>query len=182
MSHRLLLPKYKTVKQYEKTGNFAIRRYYRWPYRFFYRHKLRMILDMMDKGRIYDNALDFGCGRAEIFKPSLDRFCVRVKCVDTLADVKPIYWKFELIICGSILEFLTIRTTMTMLRDMLKPRGQIVGASPMDTWSTRLYFRLIGDKKKRKTHEEIMFWVRKNFRVLEYKEWFGLYFSFKARL
>lgn len=179
MRHSLVLPPYSKVRDYDGKGNYAIRKYYRLPYSFFYRHKLRMILKELDSKRIYRNLLDFGSGPAEIFRESLERHAITVKCVDTLSYIDP-RWKFDVVVCASVLEFVDLDFTVPLLKSIIAPNGMLIGASPMKTRLSKLYFSLIKDSSKRNSHEAIINSISKHFFLVGQKEWFGLYFSFKA--
>ena len=177
MSHSLLLPPLSKVVEYEGTGNFSVKRYYKWPFSFFYCHKLDMILDLMDSGRVYISIVDFGCGKAKILKESLNIRSLNVSCVDKDDDIKG---RYDLIVCASVLEFVNLKLVLPRLKSHLIHGGQLIGASPMDTRLSRFYFRLIGDKRKRHSHKTILTELHKQFFVTKKVEWFGLYFSFKA--
>lgn len=178
-TNMLHLPPYKDVKELEGKGNFAVDAYYKFPQMLFYRHKLHMILDMMGKG-IYHKVLDFGCGKARIFEKELLRHSISVKSVD-IEDVINPKWKFDLIICSSVLEFCNLNHTLNMLNGILSPVGIIIIASPMDTTLSYLYYKIIGDKKQRHNHNHIVESVSKVFHIIEYKSWLGLYFCMKVR-
>lgn len=175
MSHSLLLPPLSKVIDYEGKGNFAIRKYYKFPYSFFYRKKLQMILDVMDNK--YHSILDFGSGPAEIFRESLVQHSTKVVCVDKLDKVVN---KYDLIVCASVLEFVNLKETLPYLKSHLMYGGALIGSSPMDTKLSRFYFRLIGDENKRHSHHVILTELYKHFWIVKKKEWFGLYFSWKA--
>lgn len=176
MSDSLLLPPLSQVADFEGKGNFAIKKYYHLPFSLFYRQKLRMILELMN-GEKYQSILDFGSGPAEIFRESLQGRGRRVECVDKLDKI---IGKYDLIVCASVLEFVNLKETLPYLKRHLMPAGALIGASPMETNWTRYYFSLIGDKIKRNSHKEILAELSKHFWVVKKKEWFGLYFSWKA--
>lgn len=127
---------------------------------------------------MYSNILDFGCGKAQILKPTLNRHAYTVKCVDK-GDKLP-NEKFEVIVCASVLEFVPLEKTLKYLKKSLAQGGVLIGSSPMTNWVTASYLKYAGDKSRRNTHTEIMDALREFFKVLDYKEWNGLYFSFKA--
>lgn len=179
MSNSLLLPPLSQVAKWEGQGNYTIKKYYKWPFSLFYRHKLNMILDLMDKHRIYINVLDFGSGRAEIFRRSLSLRSRKVRCVDAYHVIN-YNEKYDLIICSSILEFVDLKKTIPFLKEHLMRGGSLIGASPMSTKWSNLYFRMIGDNLKRNSQSEILNELRKHFLITKKKEWLGLYFSFKA--
>jgi len=177
MLHSLALPPYSKVKDYEGQGNYAVRRYYQFPFSFFYRQKLKMIISHFKKGKIYRNILDFGAGRPEIFREELTKHALQVKCIDLLEPID-FRWKFDVVVCASVLEFTNLPICLSSLKKIVHPNGMIVVSSPMDTLLSRLYFKIIKDNNKRKTHKEIMEEAFKYFFVIKYQEWFGLYFSF----
>jgi len=179
MRNRLSLPPLQGIKHLDGKGNFAVKKYYAFPFSFFYQKKLRMILNLLDRKRIYRNILDFGSGEAEIFKPELSKRALNVKCVDKVSEIN-VRWKFDVVVCSSVLEFCNLNPVLNRIRQICQPYGMLVGASVMDTWATRLYFKLIGDKQKRKSHKEILEAVHKHFFIVEQYEWFGLYLSFKG--
>lgn len=180
MSNRHLnLPDYKTVKHLEGGGNYAVGRYYKWPFSIFYQKKLRMILDLMD-GRMYDNILDYGAGPANMFGEELGNHCHRLVSFDT-SSIMNKDWRFSAIVCASVLEFIPDPwCTLNLLDSMLKPKGDIFIASPMSTPLTGLYFKLIGDERFRWPHLHIKNFVDYRFVIDEYREWNGLYFAIKA--
>jgi len=178
MLHSLALPKYDKVKDYEGTGNFAVSKYYKFPWRIFYRHKLKMIVSHFDK-KLYRNILDFGSGKAEIFREELQKHALQVKCIE-LQDEINASWKFDVVVCASVLEFTHLPVCLSTLKRVVHPNGMLVVSSPMDTWLSRLYFKFIGDKNSRHSHKEILSESSKYFFILDYQEWFGLYFSFKG--
>lgn len=174
---KLDLPPYHELQRYEGTGNYAIWKYYQWPYRIFYRKKLKMILSLITKTpdcRI----LDFGAGPG-IFTKTLQAVGV-VKSIDFRDTIDP-RWKFDLIICGSVLEFVDLKPALHTLKFMTKPGSEIIVASPMKTWLSRLYFKSIKDTKSRHSHEVIIEEMSKVFHVETVKKWFGLYFALRAR-
>lgn len=175
MSHSLLLPPLSKVADYEGKGNFAIGKYYHLPFSFFYQQKLKMILDLMDEK--YQSILDFGSGPAEIFRESLEEYSNRVVCVDKLDNI---IGKYDLIVCASVLEFVNLKETLPYLKSHLMTGGTLIGSSPMDTIFSQYYFRTIGNKLKRHSHQTILSELSKHFWIVKKKEWFGLYFSWKA--
>ena len=176
MSHRLLLPPLSTISHLEGTGNFAVSKYYHWPWAPIYQTKLKMMLELLDTRRMYRSTLDYGCGAAQIMRPTLEKLSDKITSVDK-DDAEPI-GKFDLIICGSVLEFVNLDETLHFFQKHLAQGGQIVGASPMDTPMTRLY--LISDLNKRHSHHYIMRKLKEYFNVTHSSSWLGLYFSFKA--
>ena len=174
----LRLPPFASLKNLEGKGNFAVSKYYQFPYRFFYRYKLKMIVDLMPKGQVYHNILDFGSGSG-IFEPELKRHALFVKRFDK-HDIIDKRWRFDAIVCASVLEFCQLPHTVGLLYDLLKPEGKLYVGSPMETGLTKLYFKLIKDKNKRNNHAKILSEVSKKFRIEKYNSWMNLYFSLRA--
>ena len=175
----LTLPELKGVAHLESKGNYAIKRYYQWPFSFFYQHKLKMVLDLMDKP-YYHNILDFGAGPG-IFNETLKRKATHVVEYDIDKPIKE-HSSFELIICASVLEFIQfLDGQCKILNKKLTNGGKIIVASPMNTLATRTYFNLIGDKHKRNSHETILSTLSQNFFLEEYHTWLGIYFSARLR-
>lgn len=180
MLHRLALPSYESIRKFEGKGNFAVGKYYKFPFKFFYRQKLRMIMDMFETGRMYGSILDFGCGKAQILRDSLEKKSFYVKCVDIL-DWIDYEYKYDVVVCASVLEFCDpLYDTALMLRKIVRKDGMVVVASPMKNILTRLYFWLIGDTYIRNNHMKIISQMSEFFTISDYKEWNGLYFSFKG--
>lgn len=180
MPDSLLLPPLSKVIEHEGKGNFAIKRYYKWPFSFFYRHKLKMILDMMDSNRTYSHILDFGCGPAMIFNETLKKRASKVTGIDVNDEIGT-KKEYDLIVCASSLEFVNnLDYTLKRLNKLLLPGQALIGASPMQNRITRFYFDLIGDKNIRNPHQMILNSLHRNFFLVRKKEWFGLYFSWKA--
>lgn len=177
--HPIHFPPFQSLKKFEGKGNFAIKKYYQYPFRPFYRKKLYMIRDLMDKKRVYDNILDFGSGPG-IFTTELKRHALNVKSIDT-GDILDKRSKFDLIICASVLEFIEdLPRTLNSLACVSRLKTQIIVASPMDTILSLLYFKLVGDNQIRNSHESIVHNLRKFYSMEFYKEWAGLYFVFKG--
>lgn len=179
MLHSLALPPYESVKHLEGKGGYAVDKYYRHPYKFFYKKKLEMVLSYLTPGRLYMSILDFGCGQAKILLPSLQRRACFVDSVDRIEDVDT-KADYSVIVCASVLEFVDLPRYLKVLREALHKNGMLIVASPMQTFFAEYYFHLIKDRKRRHSHKDILATVRKHFYVSGYKEWFGLYFSFKA--
>lgn len=176
MLYGLTLPEYNEVSHLEGKGNFAVKKYYQFPYKYFYLKKLKMIVDALGKWKIYRNILDFGCGEAKIFKNELYKYALSVTCADKLNDIN-YTWKFDVIVCASVIEFLPIKVAAQILKNILKPGGKIIISSPMQTKLSRFYFWLIQDANQRYSQDEILEGFEEmGFKVKEYKEWLGLYF------
>ena len=174
----LKLPPYSSIKEFEGHGNYAISKYYKWPYRFFYRHKLKMILNLMEKGKIYHNILDYGSGPG-IFTPELKKHALFVNSFD-IDDVLNPRWKYGAVVCSSFLEFSELPFTLHTIRNILNPKGKLYVASPMATGLTKAYFRFIKDKNKRHDHTKILSEISKQFKIEEYHSWLNLYFALRA--
>ena len=176
-SKGLLLPKFRAVKIYQGKGPYAIDKYYKWPWKVFYRHKLKMIVRMLGNQKYY-NILDFGSGPG-IFLEELRKHAQFVVGYERDEPINRA-WKFDVIVCASVLEFCQLHHTLGLIKSLLKPGGFIVVASPMETKLSRFYFKLIGDKSSRHSHDVIFSEIGKKFRISEYKTWLGAYFCLKA--
>ena len=172
------LPPFHKLAKYEGLGRYAIRKYYAFPYRFFYRKKLKMIVDLMPKDHIYNNILDYGSGPG-IFTPELKRHAINVKSFD-MKDVIDPRWRFQAIVCASVLEFTDIYSRLYFFNRIMSSKAHLYIASPMNTRLSRAYFKLIGDKESRHSHKKILSEVSKQFKIEEYHTWMKLYFSIKA--
>ena len=177
MLYSLQYPPIKDIANLEGKGNFAVSKYYQWPFRPFYRYKFKMVVDMM-RGEHYSRLLDFGAG-SRIFKPELLRHANFVSCVDKDSVINPL-WRFNAIVCASVLEFTHLYHTLSMLQGLMHPASVLYVASPMDSLATRWYFKLIKDSYIRHPHGVIKQAIEKYFIIKEYKEWMGLYFALKA--
>ena len=177
MFHSISYPPLSSIKHFEGKGNFAVRKYYDFPFLFFYRHKLKMIVDMMGDDK-FDRILDFGAGSG-IFHTELIKHAKSVTCVNEDSKLNP-DWRFDAIICASVLEFCHLYSTVSRLHSLLNPGGVLYVASPMDTKFSNFYFKAIKDTKMRHSHELIKSVVSSKFKIEEYKEWMGLYFALKA--
>jgi len=173
----LTLPERSQIIKHEGLGNYAISKYYQFPYSFFYQYKLRMILSMM-KGEKCSKILDYGAGPG-IFTPELRKWG-KVVSVDISDQISPL-WKFDLIICSSVLEFTYLDHTLRLLKSLLNKDGKIIVASPIKSKLSNIYFGSINDQKVRHSHLEIQSAVFKQFKIERYEEWLSLYFVLKAR-
>ena len=178
MLHSVQYPPLSEVAHLEGKGNFAVSKYYKWPFKPFYRHKLSMIVDMMGDSH-YNRLLDFGAG-SKIFYPELQRHANFVTCVDKFSVINP-SWRFDAIVCASVLEFVSLNEIVKILCYIMAPHGVIYVASPMETKLSKFYFNLIGDKLTRHSHQEIKLAIMNNFILEEWKTWNRLYFCLKAR-
>lgn len=176
MFNRILLPEYETLKEYEGKGNYAISKYYKFPYKYFYQQKLKMVVSLME--RRYKNCLDFGSGPG-IFLPELRRHADNVIAYDKGDKLDP-GLKFDLIVCSSVIEFCHLESTLKFLKEILKEDGHLIVASPMKSTFSKTYFKLIRDNKNRHCHLDIIKYISNRFKIVQKKEWFGLYFSLKA--
>lgn len=177
MFDSIALPPYPSLKRYEGKGNWAIKKYYQWPYSLFYRHKLKMIVEMLGKKK-HNNILDFGAGPG-IFTKELSKHAISVKSFD-LGDVMDLRWKFDVIVCASVLEFVPLEHTLKLLKALMKPKGILIVGSPMDSKFSRAYFKFIKDKNTRYSHQEIIEAMEKVFGIVAEKSWMNLYFTAKA--
>lgn len=172
ITHPLKFPSYSSVKHYEGKGNWTVEKYYKLPYRFFYRHKIRMIERML-RGRKYKTIVDFGCGPG-LFKDEWLKYGKNVHLVDTLEDFRG--HKADLTVCSSVMEFVNLDHTFMKLAEHTNRNGDIIVASPMATELSEFYFNLIGDRTKRNTHQDILSAMSKHFDIRNYKHWMDLYF------
>ena len=178
MLHGIAYPPLHTIEHLEGKGNFAVSKYYKLPFRFFYRHKFKMIVKMMGKQR-YHRILDFGSGSG-IFRTELQRHGNFVMCVDK--GVNRLHLKYDAVVCASVLEFCNLNETLTYLKSIMKPGATLFVASPMQTKWTMRYFNAIGDTHTRNSHFQIKEAVEQHFKLQEYTEWLGLYFAIKATI
>lgn len=175
----IVLPQYSKIKHFEGKGNYAISKYYLWPFRPFYRKKLYMIRSLMDKKRIYRNICDVGSGPG-IFTYELQRHAIRVKSLENGEHVWS-HWRFDLLVCASSLEYIKpIDTTCCKLWKATRPGAQIIVAGPLNNKINRLYFKLIFDRHERHDPVFIRKIVDKYFKVEKYIEGFGVYYAFKG--
>lgn len=176
MFNRILLPPYESLKHLEGKGNYALKKYYQFPYNLFYKHKLKMVVQMMQ--RHYSSCLDFGSGPG-IFLPELRRHAERVIGYekDEKLDAR---LKFDLIVCSSVLEFCELDSTLNFLKEILKPGGHLIVASPMKSIASKAYFKLIKDDKQRHSDIDIIKEISSKFKIVQKKEWLGLYFALRA--
>ena len=175
----ITLPDYSEISDFEGHGNYAVKKYYKLPWRPFYRKKLYLIRSLLDKKRVYKNILDFGCGPG-VFTPELKKHAINVVSVDKDYVIDP-RSRFECIVAASTLEFIEdLPETIRQLYRLTHTTAQIIVASPTNSLLSRLYFKSIGDNITRNSPKNIVGIVDKYFKVLDYKEWMGLYFAFKG--
>ena len=177
-SKALKLPPYSTLKPYEGQGNYAIGKYYKYPYRFFYRKKLKMIVNLMPQNKIYHNILDYGAGPG-IFTEELKRHALFVKGFEP-TDTFDTRWRYDAVVCASVLEFTTLGYVLPLIKNILNRKGVLYVGSPMDTSFSRIYYKLIKDYNNRQSHTRIVSELKKYFKIEEYKEWMNLYFALRA--
>lgn len=178
MFNHLLLPPYSSVSRFEGKGNYAVDKYYKLPYSVFYRHKLKMVVNLMED-KMYKNCLDYGSGPG-IFTPELRKHAYSVLSHDAHGAVD-MRWNFELIVCASVLEFCHLNTTLEFLHGVCRHNGTLLVASPMQTKATQIYFNHIKDDNIRYSHADIIKAVGKKFEIEKIDYWMGLYFALRAR-
>lgn len=172
ISHPLKFPKYSIIRYFEGRGNYAVNKYYFYPHRYFYRHKVRMIEKAL-RGRKFDQIVDFGAGPG-VLTDQWHNYTDRVYNADIYTDYIP---KCQLAICASVMEFVNLKETFKMLADSV---DEIVVASPMETPLSILYFKKIRDLHRRKPHTEIISEMTKHFSINHYESWLGLYFCVRG--
>ena len=129
--------------------------------------------------RRYTNCLDYGSGPG-IFLPELKRHADKVIGYD-LGDVIKEGWKFDLIVCSSVLEFCHLNLTLKTLQSLLKTNGTLLVASPMSTPLSKTYFTAINDGHIRHSHTQIIEAIESRFKVEKIDKWMGLYFALRAK-
>lgn len=137
-----------------------------------------MIVNLMED-KMYKNCLDYGAGPG-IFTPELKKHAYSVLSHD-INNAVDLRWKFELIVCASVLEFCHLNTTLDFLHGICRHNGTILVASPMQTKMSKAYFKSIKDDKIRYSHTEIIGAVSKRFEIEKIDYWMGLYFALRAR-
>jgi len=173
------VPDFNEVKHLEGGGNYAVQKYYKMPWRLFYRKKLYLVRSLLDKNRVYKNILDFGCGPG-IFTPELKKHAMSVVSVDKNYVIDP-RSRFECVVAASTLEFIEdLPETIERLHKLTYTKAQMIVASPTDSILAKTYLHSIGDKLVRNSPKNIVSIVDKYFKVVDYKEWLGLYFAFKG--
>lgn len=171
LTHPLKFKPYSSVKHLEGAGNWAVDKYYKWPHRYFYRHKVRMIERML-RGRRYSSILDFGAG-PNLMSNQWSKYAPDVYISDEGYEPKK---QFDLIICASVMEFVPLKETFNKLYSNLNPGGHIIVASPMKSELTQVYFDHLRDINTRHGHEDILSEMSRMFNIREYDSWLGLYF------
>ena len=173
----LRLPTYKTLSKHEGKGNYAVRKYYLFPFSFFYRYKLKMVARLLGK-KVHHNLLDYGSGPG-IFTEELKKHSLFVHQKEIGQRINP-KWRFDVVVCASVLEFVNLDEALYEIHSLLKPAGKIVVASPMKNRMTGFYLWLSRSKHKRHSHDEILSKVSKYFTIEKYDSWLGLYFSLRG--
>ena len=173
LSHPLTFPTYSSVKEYEAQGNWAVKKYYLPPWRFFYRHKIRMIERAL-RGRHFDTMMDFGAGPG-IMTLEWQKYAGHVYSIDRDNELYP---KVDMTICSSVMEFVPLKKTFEKLSSLTK---EIIIASPMDTAASRLYFNSINDRIARNSHQDILKEMAGYFTINYFRSWHGLYFCARGR-
>ena len=170
------LPSYSKVAHLEGRGNYAVSKYYKLPHSIFYQQKLKMAKFLA--ARMYYNCLDYGSGPGitSYFLKSIAR---RVKSFDK-TDIYDKHWKFDLIFCGSVLEFCNLDVEIPKIKAIMAPWGHLIVASPMKNIITNAYFRLIGDKHKRNSHNDIISSIGKHMKIERTLTWMNLYFALRC--
>lgn len=168
ISHPLSFPKYSKVKHHENRGNWAVKKYYFWPWRFFYRHKVRMI-ERAIRGDRFNSLMDFGAGPG-ILTLQWNKYAHEVYSINEGHSQLP---NVNMTICSSVMEFVPLKETFEMLS---KHTNEIIIASPMKSALSDYYFRLIEDKAVRHSHEQITSEMARYFSINYYKDWGGMYF------
>lgn len=171
LTHPIKFPPYRSVAHYEGMGNWAVDKYYKWPLRYFYRHKIRMIERML-RSRRYTNIMDFGGGPG-LFHEEWKKYGKNIYTINEYMSF-PIE-KMDLIICASVMEFVELDMFQS-LSNCLNPGGDIIVASPMSTEFSTFYFGLINDRNYRHSHHKIINQMSKVFNLRHYKTWADLYF------
>ncbi len=177
LTNPLTLPKYSQIIAQEGKGNWAVKKYYQFPYRYFYRHKIRMLSNMM-RGNSYKAIMDFGSGPGMLSKELL-KYSDNVKTFDIGDTVDP-RWRFDAVVCSSVLEFTNLYYVLKLISLFILPDGHLYVVSPMDTKLTRYYFKSIKDTHLRHSQDTIKEVINRYFIIKEYKEWMGLYFALRA--
>lgn len=168
LSHPLTFPKYSQVKKYENKGNYAVKKYYFWPWRFFYRHKIRMIERAM-RGDHFNSIMDFGSGPGLMYN-QWKKQAHEVYLFDKNNTQIP---NVNMTICASVMEFVPLKETFEKLA---QHTNEIVIASPMKSGWSDYYFKMIDDKETRHSHQEILDEMARYFSINYHESWLGLYF------
>lgn len=172
IAYPLTFPKYSSVRKLEGNGNYAIRKYYVYPWRYFYRHKVRMIERMLRDSR-FNSIMDFGAG-PELMTPQWKKYAHEVYCIDKHHTQWP---KVNMTICASVMEFVPLKETFEKLS---QHTNEIIVASPMQTSRSDFYFKFINDKNKRHSQKEILDEMNRCFSIYSYATWMGLYFCVRG--
>ena len=146
-------------------------KYYIYPWRYFYRHKVRMIEKQIREQR-FNSILDFGSGPG-LMRNEWEKHAKEVILFDKESENDVYFPPVSIAICASIMEFVNLKYTFEKLANSTK---EIIVASPMQNRLSKLYFKLIGDKNMRHSNQEIMDEMIKHFYIKHYESWMGLYF------
>lgn len=177
--HPIQIAEHKDLKRYEGNGNYAIGKYYNFPFRPFYRKKLYIARNLLDKNRVYRNIMDFGSGPG-IFTKELKKHALSVKNYEYGEPIDR-RWRYDCIIALSVLEFVEdLEECIDTLHKISTVNTQLIVVSPMDTLLTKTYFKLISDKKVRNSQSNILRLIDSRFKITKHDEWCGLYFSVKG--
>lgn len=168
ISYPLTFPKYYLVKRHEGQGDFAIRKYYMYPWRYFYRHKIRMIERLLRHDR-FNSIMDFGAGPG-LMTSQWKKYAHEVYSIEKHHTQWP---KVNMTICASVMEFVPLKETFENLKEHT---NEIIVASPMQTSRSNFYFKFINDKNKRHSQKEILDEMAAHFNIHSYTTWMGLYF------
>ena len=168
IKHPLKFPRYDSVKGFEGQGNWAVNKYYYYPWRYFYRHKVRMIEKLL-RGRKFSSIMDFGSGPGLLCK-EWEKYSDYVCPIEKGDNFIP---KVELAICASVLEFVDLPSTSKLLSEKCK---EVIIASPMTSEFTQKYFSFIGDRNRRNSHYEIITAMSQYFNFTHLEYWKQIYF------
>lgn len=168
INYPLSFPSYTSVKEYEGKGNYAVSKYYQYPWRWLYRHKIRMI-ERAIRGEYFNSIMDFGSGPG-IMTNQWKKQAHEIYSVDKRNIQIP---NVHLTICSSVMEFVPLEHTFETLS---QHTHEIVVASPMKTSLSDYYFRIIEDHNQRHSHQDILKNMVRYFSINYYRSWCGLYF------
>ena len=167
-THPLRFPKYSSVVHLEGQGNWAVRKYYMPPWRWFYRHKIRMV-ERAIRGDRFNSLMDFGAGPG-LLTTQWKKYCHDIYSINEGNVQLP---NVNMTICASVMEFVPLKETFEKLA---QHTNEIIVASPMKSSQSDYYFRLINDNVVRHSHQEITSEMARYFSINYYNDWLGLYF------
>ena len=169
INYPLSFPSYSSVAGYEGKGNYAVSKYYQYPWRWLYRHKVRMIERAL-RGNKFELMLNFGSGPGildyELYKYTKFLVNYDIGCPE-------INGRYDIAVCASVMEFVSLKDTFEKLSQHTE---EIIVTSPMKTSLSDYYFRLIEDKHQRHPHQDILENMVRYFSINYYRSWCGLYF------